>query len=199
MISGSKRRSAFIIAFVCVTGSLAGVSLPAWADGLDTSRLPRVAGGKTIFASEAVTTYTTSDTVAHAAAAARQMLSAQGWLAYTSPYGAQPSLPNLKIMTFKKGPQALNVMVTQAPAQGNATNVSYTALLVQQDLPLPKDATQLTFDPERPMMTCVTTMTTEQVLRFYRGELARDGWALWSPKIGGPGALRSGFSLYVVC
>jgi hypothetical protein len=181
-MSATARTSVF--ALVCVAG-LAGFCLPAAADSLDTSRLPRVAGAKQTFASPATTIYTAPGTVAHTAEAARKALSAGGWQAYVAPFTAQAKNPATAIMSFKKGPQALNVFITRAPAQGNATSVSYTAVALPTDLPFPKDASDIEFDPHRPLLICITATTVEHTLASYREQLGALGWSLWSAKLGG--------------
>ena len=76
-------------------------------------------------------------------------------------------------MSLKKGSQALSVFITIAPAQNNATSVQYGALALKNDLPFPKDAADIEFDPNRPLLTLVTAEPIEKTLDFYRKELER--------------------------
>lgn len=184
-MSGTMRRSVPIFAFVCFAG-LAGACLPsAAADALDTSRLPRVTGAKETFASAPTTIYTAPDTVAHTAESARKALAGRGWQSYVAPFAAQGKNQNMQNISFKKGPQALNVFITLAPAQGNATSVSYTAVALATDLPFPRDASNIEYDSNRPLLTCVAAETIDHALDFYRKELGALGWSLWSAKLGG--------------
>jgi hypothetical protein len=75
-------------AFFCVLLLAAGCSKsPQQADGtLDTSRLPRVAGAKEIFASTASTIFTTSNPVAQTADTVDKALAAEGWQKYVAPH-----------------------------------------------------------------------------------------------------------------
>ena len=88
----------------------------------------------------------------------------------------------LRTMSLKKGAQALNVFITVAPAQNNATSVQYSALPLKTDLPFTKDASDIEYSPERPLLILVTGEPVDKTLDFYRKELAARGWALWSEK-----------------
>ena len=88
-------------------------------------------------------------------------------------------------MSLKKGTQGLSVFITIAPAQNNATSVQYAAVALKNDLPFPKDGSQIEYSPDRPLLTAVTAMPVEQTLAFYRKELASRGWSLWSQKLNG--------------
>jgi len=91
----------------------------------------------------------------------------------------------MRIMSLKKGPQALNVFITVAPAQNNATSVQYSALPLKTDLPFSKDASNIEYSPERPLLTLVTAEPVDKTLDFYRKELGARGWSLWSEKTNG--------------
>lgn len=173
-----------VLAFVLgVVGVVLGT--PAFAaEPLDTSKLPRSSGAREIFASPTSTIYTTPDNVTLTADAVRRMLTAKGWQGYEPRAAAQAASGDLQIATFKKGPLALNVFINLAPAQNNATSVSYTALPLKHDLPFPKDATEIVFDPDRPMLACVTAMPLDEALAFFRAELATLGWQRWTSKDG---------------
>jgi hypothetical protein len=173
------RVSAF--ALVCVVG-WTGSGLAA---ELDTSGLPRVSGAKNTYVSPATTIYVSPNSVAQTADATRKALAAGGWQLYVAPLSARAEDPNMEIMTFKKGPQALNVFITLAAAQGNATSVSYTAVALPTDLPFPPDATNIEFDPNRPLLMAVSADAIDKLLAFYRKELGTLEWSLWSAKVGG--------------
>ncbi|ARQ01276.1 hypothetical protein [Pseudorhodoplanes sinuspersici] len=166
---------------VIVLGSLAGLT-PALAQGLDTATLPRVAGAKLTYAGPASTIYTTSGSVAQAAEAVVRALAAAGWQTYGDPFSqSAPDAPQ-RIMTFKKGAQAIVAFVTAAPAQGNATSVSYSANALANDLPFPKDATEIGFAPERPHLRAVSGETVAALLDFFRKDMAALGYQPWAGK-----------------
>jgi hypothetical protein len=174
-----------IFAFICLGLLTAGCSKSDDADGpLDTSRLPRVAGAKEIFAGAATTIFTSPDSIAQTAYSIGKTLAAAGWQAYVAPLSQQTNNPSLRIMSLKKGPQALNVFISLAPAQGNATSVSYTAVALKNDLPFPKDASNIEFDPDKLIMTSVSAESVDTTLINYRKALEPLGWQLWSAKTG---------------
>lgn len=180
-----KKSRGLLLAFTCLT-ALAGGSLELKAQSaFDASKLPRVSGAKEIFASPATTIFVSPDPVAATADRLEQTLAAAGWQRYVAPLTASASNPNLRIMSLKKDGQALNVMVSIAPAQGNKTSVQYSALPLKTDLPFSTDATNIEFDPNRPLLLLVTAEPIGKTLAFYRKELAARGWSLWSAAANG--------------
>lgn len=121
------RRS--LLALICVS-ILAGCSKSEEPDDgkFDASRLPRVSGSKQIFANAEVTNFTAPLPVAQTADDLEKILGAAGWQKYTAPNTAQANDPSMRIMSFKKGPYALNVFIGIAAAQNNSTSVQYSAL-----------------------------------------------------------------------
>ena len=75
--------------------------------------------------------------------------------------------------------------ISVAPAQGNATSVQYNAVPLKNDVPFPKDATNIEFDPNKPLLTLVSADPVDRTLDFYRRELGTLGWSLWSQKLNG--------------
>ncbi|WP_072391753.1 hypothetical protein [Hyphomicrobium sp. CS1GBMeth3] len=147
---------------------------------LDTSRLARTEGSKITFSSPSTTIYTAPDSVPATADAVAKLLAASGWQHYEDPFSASAQNPQLSIKTFKKDRQGLTVFVTLAPAQGNATSVSYTANAIVDDLPFLKDASEIRFAPDRPYLSLVTAVPLESSLTFFHDELVARGWAPWS-------------------
>lgn len=200
----------FIFAFACLAMFVGGCSKsePEKADDgtLDTSRLPRVASAKQVFASPATTIFTSPDSVAQTADALDKAFAAGGWQKYIAPHTAYSQDLKMRTMTLKKGVQAINVFITIAPAQGNATSVQYSVLPLKTDLPFTKDAANIEYSPDRPLLTLVTGEPVDKTLDFYRKELGARGWALWSAKLngkqpaGGPSGViheRGGYAHYV--
>ena len=183
----------FILAFACLAVLTGGCSKSepdksqkaenADSGPFDTSRLPRVAGAKQVFASAATTIFTSPDSVAHTADAVEKALAASGWQEYVAPNTARARDQAQRIMSLKKGTQALNVFITLAPAQNNATSVQYAAVALKTDLPFPPEAGTIEYSPDRPLLTAITSAPIDKTLDFYRKELATRGWALWSYKL----------------
>lgn len=179
----AMRRTVSILALITVTG-FAGLTLPAAAQTLDTSTLPRVAGAKELFANAATTVYISPKSVAWTTEATRKALTAAGWQIYTAPHTQTAKSPNMAIMSFKKGSLGLNVLIKLAPTQANATSVSYSGIPLPNDLPLPKDARATEYDPHRPLLMCLTAAGIDETLAYYREALGDAGWSLWSAKAG---------------
>jgi hypothetical protein len=151
---------------------------------LDTSRLPRLSGANETFASPATTIFTVRDSVAKAAAALGPFLADDGWQQYVAPFSAPTDNPNLRILSFKKGPHALSVFIAIAPAQGGKTSVQYTAAALPNDLPFPAGAVDIEFDPSRPHLGCTVNDTVAEMFKFFQTELTSRGWTKWQPKEG---------------
>ena len=155
----------FILAFACLAVLTGGCSKSepdksqkaenADSGPFDTSRLPRVAGAKQVFASAATTIFTSPDSVAQTADAVEKALAASGWQEYVAPNTARARDQAQRIMSLKKGTQALNVFITLAPAQNNATSVQYAAVALKTDLPFPPEAGNIEYSPDRPLLTAL--------------------------------------------
>jgi len=189
-VSKFTKTRGFTFAIICLAVLAAGCSKSepdnkADKGVLDTSRLPRLSGAKEVFASPASTMFTSTDPVPQAADAVDKALAAAGWQKYVAPHTATSQEAALRILSLKKGAQGLSVMITVAPAQKNATSVQYSAIALKNDLPFEKDATDIEFDPNRPLLTLVTAAPIDKTLDFYRKELAPLGWSLWSQKLNG--------------
>jgi hypothetical protein len=178
-----------ILTLACVAllaGGCNESSAPAADNGaFDASRLPRVSGAKEVFASPATTIFTSPDPVAQTADNLDKALAAGGWQKYVAPNTAYGNDPNMRTMSLKKGTQALNVFISIAPAQNNATSVQYSALPLKTDLPFTKDAGNIEYSPERALLTLVTAEPIDKTLDFYRKEMSARGWAMWSDKTNG--------------
>lgn len=175
---GFVARSLVLSAFVL----FAGITGASADEPLDTSKLPRVSGTKDIFASPSSTIFTAPGAVAEAAEGTVAALTAAGWQQYAPAFAEQVKTPTMAIVTLKKGAVGLSVFVTVAPAQNNATSVTYTGVIIANDLPFPKDATDIKFDGDRPFLSCVTGGDLAATSDFLRTELIARGWSPWSVK-----------------
>ena len=188
-LSTTRRATArgVFLAFICVSLLAGGCSKAEKAEQadvtFDTGRLPRVTGAKEIFASAATTIFTSPVSVAQTADTVDKALAASGWQKYSAPFTATSNDSTRWIMSLKKGQQALNVFISIAPAQGNATSVQYAAIALKTDLPFTKDASNIEYSPDRPTLTLVTAEPVDKTLDFYRKELGERGWSLWSEKL----------------
>jgi hypothetical protein len=151
------------------------------ADGLDTTHLPRPSDAKEVYASPPNTIFSTSQTVSAASAATVAALTAQGWQEYVAPLAQPVKNADMALHTLKRGSDALNVYISAAPIQGKATMVNYSLLPLAIDLPFPKDATEIEYDPNRPQLKCRTAAGVTETLAFFQSGLAALGWSVWQP------------------
>jgi catechol 2,3-dioxygenase-like lactoylglutathione lyase family enzyme len=180
----SASTSSYVCGFLCLLMLLAGISQARPDDAaLDTSRLPRISGAKEVYASALTTIFTSPDPVIATAGTIDKALATAGWQKYGAPFAATVDDPNMRMMSFKKGQQALGVFITLAPAQANATSVQYNAVPLKNDLPFTNDASNIVYAPDRPTLSLVTAEPIDKTLDFYRKELGVRGWSLWSRKL----------------
>jgi hypothetical protein len=161
---------------------LSCLSAPALAGGFDVSELPRVSGAELTYAGPTSTIYVAPGSVEEAADAVAATLAAEGWQAYSDPFSRSAANAQMRIMTFKKGPQAINAFVTIAPAQNDATSVTYTAVALANDLPFPKGGAEIGFAPERPHLRALSEEDVAPLLDFYRTEMGALGYRPWAEK-----------------
>ena len=134
-------------AFPLIAGSLMACKAD---EANDTTHLPRLEGARELFSFPAITAYIASSSVAQAADAAGKLLTADGWLQYTAPSSANADNPEFDFRKFRKGHQAVSVSVQQAPAQGNATTVTYTVVAFEGDQPVAEPTPAAISTSERP-------------------------------------------------
>ena len=169
-----------LLCFTALTGIAAAQPAPL-PDMLDTTKLPRLPGARELYAFPHTSSFVVSGSVAEASEVVAKGLAADGWQEYAPPFSARLKQPTSEILTFKRGWQALSVYITLAPAQGSATAVAYTAIALENDLPFPKDASDIKFAPDRPHLNCFTAGSIEATLAFFASELGGMGW---SPFVG---------------
>lgn len=157
--------------------------VPQWfAEMLDSSKLPRMTGAQEIFASKASTMVVVREKVGDATSATRALFAADGWQEYGPPFAQRAKSDRFSNLTLKKGPHLLNISISEAPAQGGATAISYNPVVMHNELPFPKDATEIEFDPERPHLNCLVATPAQETLLFFAKELTALGYAEWSLK-----------------
>lgn len=134
--------------------------------------IPVVANSRLVFANAATAIYTTETSVADTAGGTRNLLLQSGW----EPYGQVAPSAEQEIFTFRKHAIQLTVMVSLAPAQGNKTSVSYSAVLLAAEIPAPADAQQLSFSGSQKTLRFDSPGSFEDVAAFYLKSLSAMGW-----------------------
>lgn len=170
-----------VVAWLCLGMTILCQPTPGWTDEpLDTSKLPRIAGTKEIYASPLSTIFTAPSSVADTAAETLKALSVAGWQQYDRVSASEPANNGMVLASLKKGAHGLSVFINAAPAQNNATSVTYSGVPLTHDLPFPQNATEIKFDADRPHLKCTTPDTVEAASEFFRTELITRGWSPWS-------------------
>jgi hypothetical protein len=180
----SARSRVRLFALVCAAALSIGCESAFAAFAVDTSRLPRITGSREIYASPSSTSFITRESVTRAFELTAGELINDDWQPYDDPTAARTSDPSTRAMSFKKEGRALSLVIAVSPSQANATSVSYTEIALRNDLPFPKDATRIKFDPESPYLSFVTARGAETTLDYFRNELRPLGWSLWSARDG---------------
>jgi hypothetical protein len=178
-----------LLAGTCAAAFLAVglAATPAFAQGapvVDASKLPRPASVRILAALPESTIFLAAEPVSEAAKAALKQLEAGGWTRYVSPRSQPANSATSETHYLKKGGQGLTLFVQVAPAQGNATSVSYIPMPLSRDLPFPVGGTDIRFSPEPFHLDATTTLAREALLAFYRTELSKAGWSLHSSSDG---------------
>ncbi len=178
----SSSRTVIARAAAVLTATLlAFAAAPAQAAELDVQTIPRVPGSTDVHAFPSTILYTAPASVADTGKVLYDLLTAAGWQRFEAPpYEAQ----HADVYTqydMKKGPDAISVYVIMAPAKGNTTSVQYGTYPGTENLPVPKDATEIAYSIRAPHLECLSAQPPEALLDFYRKELTALGWARWTP------------------
>ncbi|MCB1503924.1 MAG: hypothetical protein KDJ47_03015 [Hyphomicrobiaceae bacterium] len=168
-------------ALLLLTTLLPLTATPAVAqDAIDTTKIVRLPNSKELFAFPQSTSFTTSLSVPEALTALSTLLVADSWQPYERAFSSSATNEELAIVQFKKDRQLLSVMVNKAPAQNNATAISYTGLVTGHDLPFPKNANTIKYDPTRPYLNCISATDPKSLSDELREGLTARGWRPWS-------------------
>lgn len=155
----------------------------AWAqDAADTSKLPRPADGKVVYASPQTTIVTTGMTPDAAFADLEKQLAAAGWQNYREL--RERTDPGARTLVSRKGATGLEARIAPAPAQGNATSIQFIANPLRNDVPFPPDAREIKFDTNTPVLEATTPRSFDEVSGFYVTELKQRGFELHQPADG---------------
>src|SRR6266702_5128516 len=167
--------------FACGLFVLTSCPVTAQADDgiVDVHMLPKLQGamGDNSRPDPYRVQYGVPTVVAVTAAAAKKMLSADGWVPYVRPLDETST--NL---AFKKGRQGLSVSFTQGLGRPDQSAVSYTPNRIYSNVPFPDGAIDLAFDETRPYLGCIAPAAFDATLNFYTKEIAAIGWRKLTPE-----------------
>lgn len=148
-------------------------------DPADTSKLPRPADAKVVYAGPQTTIVTTGMTPDAAFADLEKQLAAAGWQNYRE---MQERLdPGARTHVSRKGGIGLEARIAPAPAQGNATTIQYITNPLRNDVPFPPEAGDIKFDPNTPVLEANTAKAFDAVAAFYVAEMKPRGYDLHQP------------------
>ena len=165
MLKAARVLALTFLAAIAAGGPLSAREAPrpdapaGFADVIDASRLPRLAGAQELFASPSTTSFLVRESLEQAMDASRALLAAEGWQQAGAPVSSNTQRDQLAILNLSKASHRLNVFITVAPEQGGATWVQYTPIAIEHDLPLAKH-------PKRPPNGPVKVeLTTSRLFR----------------------------------
>lgn len=120
----------------------------------DVRHLGKPEGAETMFVSPTLASYSTARSVADTAATVAAILTKAGWQEFTPLNSQRVDLPNLQQHFYRQRGNKLDVSVTEAPALGGKSVISYQVLALSHELPTPADAVGVTFDDAKGELRC---------------------------------------------
>jgi len=176
VLKSDARRMMFSTLLSALAGFifLAGITSKAGAQSsFDISSIPRPEGAAIADdkPSSSSVTYVYPASVANTALAAEKALNDQGWLRYSPP--DQP-----RSIRFKKGRVGIYVNYTMSGGKVDQSRLSYSHNnSIPANVPFPDDATGIIYDENRPFLSCITGLSVDAALEFFRLGLAAEGWS----------------------
>lgn len=122
---------------------------------VDVAAVPSLPDANELYRFPRTRCYTTALTVRKAADSVLEMLAKDGWHRYDSVESTRPGDKD-PILTYElfRGPYQLQASIQAAPAQNNATTVTCNLRSLGYEMPVPKGATDLTFDDSAISLSC---------------------------------------------
>ncbi|MGE3314834.1 MAG: hypothetical protein AB7O26_06915 [Planctomycetaceae bacterium] len=136
-------------------------------------KLPVPEGCQSLYSFPSTAAYVTEKPAKETVEACRKLLIAEGW----KPYGEAGDT-----IVFKQNAIELRAFITTAPAQGNKTSIQYSSSLMSVDLPAPEETERLQYSDSPSQISFDSKMKIEEIAKFYRDTLAKDGWEATTEK-----------------
>lgn len=134
---------------------------------VDLAKLPVPPHFALLYSLPAVTAYTTDRSVEEAKAECKQLLEAQGWQGFGD---------TAVSFFMKKNAVRLQVMATQAPAQGGKTSVQLSSEQLSVDLPVPPQLEWLQYADTTAGMQFRSRESQKGLVDFFKNALSEQGW-----------------------
>jgi hypothetical protein len=144
----------------------------------DVRHLGKPAGAEAMFVSPTLASYATAASVADTAAAVATILTKAGWQEFSPLNSQRVDLPNLQQRFYRQRGNKLDVSVTEAPAQGGKSVISYQVLALSHELPTPADAGDVAFDDAKGELKCIVPRALAEVAADMRKLCAATGLKL---------------------
>jgi hypothetical protein len=141
----------------------------------DVRHLGKPAGSEAVFVSPTLASYATTGSVADTAAAVATILTKAGWQEFAPLNSQRVDLPNLQQRFYRQRGNKLDVSVTEAPALGGKSVISYQVHALSHELPTPPDAVDVAFDDARGELRCRVPRTLAEVAADMRKLCAAAG------------------------
>ncbi len=134
---------------------------------VDLKSIPVVKDAKQLYALPSTISYVTEMKLPEALEASKKLLADQDWV----PFG------DTTVSFFmKRNAIVLQVMVTEAPAQGNKTAIQISSEQISVDLPAPDYKTYLQFRDGVGGMQFDSEQTVEEIFAYFQETLGELGW-----------------------
>jgi hypothetical protein len=146
------------------TAAAVGATTPA-ASTSELGKLPVPAGAKVVIVTGDVATYSSDSPVNSVAEECRKLLMQDGWV----PYGDAG-----QTRYFKRGLKRLTATV--GPSYDGKTMISYSQEPLPVDIPAPSFAEGVQFATTTKQLNFETAKPLNDIVGFYRSELADAGW-----------------------
>jgi hypothetical protein len=134
---------------------------------VDLAKLPVPADARLQYTFPGVASFETDASLEKTAAAVKKLLTADGW----QPYGSAGDS-----MFFKQNAIELDARVLAPPAQPGKTVITFTAVQLSADLPVPPEAESVQYSDALKQVNADVPGEPDDVIRFYRETLGRSGW-----------------------
>jgi hypothetical protein len=169
-------RRSLLALIVAALAAAAPIAARADSGMIDVRTLPRLEGAvlepsKSNYP-ELGLIYKVPGSLADMIAGVRKLLVSDGWTEYSIPFENSP-----RVGAFKKGAYGLRLFYMTDGDRTDRSAIDYSSDRLYVNLPFPEGATDIVYDSRSPYLSCVTSVTIEASLDFFRKQLVGLGWS----------------------